>query len=60
MQSAQDLWQKHLTELEQQYRITNRILLVKSSAVLVVVILLFFLANTIPNVELELGEEGRG
>jgi len=56
MQSAMDLWQKNLSELEQKYRITNKILLAKSSIVLVVVILLFFLSNTIPNVELDLGK----
>ena len=56
MQSAMDLWQKNLSELEGKYRITNKILLAKSSIVLLVVILLFFLSNTIPNVELELGK----
>jgi len=56
MQSAMDLWQKNLSELERKYRITNKILLAKSSIVLVVVILLFFLSNTIPNVELDLGK----
>ena len=56
MQSAMDLWQKNLSELEGKYRITNKILLTKSSIVLLVVILLFFLSNTIPNVELELGK----
>ena len=56
MQSAMDLWQRNLSELEQKYRITNKILLAKSSIVLLVVILLFFLSNTIPNVELDLGK----
>lgn len=56
MQSAMDLWQKNLSELEGKYRITNKILLTKSSIVLLVVILLFFLSNTIPSVELELGK----
>lgn len=56
MQTALDLWQRNLAELEQKYRITNKVLLAKSSAVLLVVIILFFLSNTIPYMELELGE----
>lgn len=55
VQSAQDMWQKNLAQLEQQYRITNPLLLIKSASVLIVVILLFFLANVIPGVDLELG-----
>lgn len=58
MQSAQDLWQKNLAELESKYRITNRVLLVKSAVVLTVVILLFFLSNIIPSFHLDLGECG--
>ena len=56
MQSAQDLWQKNLAELESKYCITDKILLVKSSIVLLVVILLFFLSNLIPKIELDLGK----
>ena len=56
VQSAQDLWQKNLAQLEQQYRITDRLLLAKCSAVLLVVIFLFFLANVIPGINLELGQ----
>ena len=56
-QSAQDMWQKNLTELESRYRITNWVLLVKSTLVLMVVILMFFVSNLIPVVELDLGEQ---
>ena len=56
MQSAMDVWQRNLAELEGKYRITNKILLAKSSIVLLVVILLFFLSNVIPKVELDLGK----
>jgi Na+/H+ antiporter NhaD/arsenite permease-like protein len=55
VRSAQDMWQENLAELEQQYRITDLPLLLKSSAVLMVVILLFFLANVFPGIELDLG-----
>ncbi len=55
-QSALDMWQKNLTELESKYRITNRVLLIKSSVVLFVVIIMFFISNLLPNFELELGE----
>jgi Na+/H+ antiporter NhaD/arsenite permease-like protein len=55
VQSATDMWQTNLAQLEKQYRITDPVLLVKSASVLVVVILLFFLASVIPGVELELG-----
>lgn len=58
-QSAQDMWQKNLTELESRYRISNWVLLVKSTLVLGVVILMFFISNLIPNVELDLGETNR-
>ena len=54
--SSKDLWQKNLAELESKYRITNWVLLIKSTVVLVVVILMFFLSNIIPKVELELGK----
>lgn len=57
MHSSNDMWQKNLAELESKYRITNWVLLIKSSSVLVVVILLFFLSHTIPSVELEIGEQ---
>lgn len=57
--SSKDLWQKNLTELESKYRITNWLLLIKSTAVLVVVIFMFFMSNIIPKVELELGETQR-
>ena len=56
MHSSKDMWQKNLAELESKYRITDWVLLVKSSLVLLVVILMFFLSNLIPRVELELGE----
>lgn len=55
-QSALGMWQKNLAELESRYRITNRMLLVKSSVVLFVVIVMFFISNLLPNFELELGE----
>ena len=55
MKSAKEIWQKNLAVLESKYRITDKVLLAKSTAVLAVVILLFFLSNTIPKVELELG-----
>eukprot|EP00731_Ephydatia_muelleri_P031096 Em0022g610a len=48
-------WQKKLSELEENHRITDRILLVKSIAVLISVVILFFLSNVIPNYELGLG-----
>ena len=56
VQSAQDMWQNNLAQLEQQYSITDPSLLIRSVAVLLVVILLFFLASVIPGIELELGE----
>ena len=55
MHSSKDLWQKNLAELESKYKITNWILLTKSSAVLLVVIFMFFMSNIIPKVELDLG-----
>ncbi len=55
-QSVMDMWQKNLTELESKYRITNRVLLIKSTIVLFVVIVMFFISNLLPNFELELGE----
>ncbi len=55
-QSAQDMWQKNLEELESRYRITDRVLLVKSTVVLFVVIVMFFISNLLPGFELELGE----
>ena len=55
-QTSQDMWQKNLTELESKYRITNPVLLLKSSIVLFVVIILFFISNLLPGFELELGE----
>ena len=55
VQSAQDLWQKNLAQLERQYHISNPTLLVKSASVLLVVILLFFLADIIPSIDLQLG-----
>ena len=48
-------WQKKLSELEENHRITDMILLVKSIAVLISVVILFFLSNVIPNYELGLG-----
>ena len=48
-------WQKNLSELEQNYCITDKILLVKSIAVLVTVVILFFLSSIIPDFELGLG-----
>lgn len=56
MHSSKDLWQKNLSELESKYRITNWVLLMKSSVVLGVVIFMFFMSHVIPGVELELGE----
>lgn len=55
MHSSNDLWQKNLAELESKYRITDWILLIKSSAVLLVVIFMFFMSNILPKVELNLG-----
>ena len=54
--SSKDFWQKNLAELESKYRITNWLLLIKSSVVLMVVIFMFFMSNIIPKVELELGQ----
>ena len=56
MHTSKDMWQKNLTLFESKYRITDWVLLVKSSIVLVVVILMFFLSHTIPKVELGLGK----
>ena len=56
VRSAQDLWQRNLSELESKYHITNRVLLAKSSLVLLVAILLFFFSHTIPGIQLELGQ----
>ena len=56
MHSTKDIWKQNLAVLESKYRITDWVLLIKSSSVLVVVILLFFLSHTIPKVELGLGE----
>lgn len=55
MHSSKDMWQKNLAELESKYRITNWVLLIKSSSVLVVVIFMFFMSHTLPSVELHLG-----
>ena len=55
MHSSKDLWQKNLAELESKYRITDWILLIKSSAVLLVVIFMFFMSNILPKIELNLG-----
>ncbi len=55
-QSVLDMWEKNLAELESRYRITNRILLLKSCIVLFVVIIMFFISNLLPSFELELGE----
>ena len=54
-QSAVDLWKKNLADLEDRYRITDKILLLKSSIVLAAVIILFFSSHFIPFVELNLG-----
>ena len=39
-----------------QFKITDKVLLAKSSIVLAVVILSFFLLHTIPNVHIDLGK----
>jgi hypothetical protein len=54
--TSEDMWQKNLSELESKYRITDWVLLIKSTVVLVIVILMFFLSHIIPSVELEIGE----
>ena len=53
--SSMDLWRKNLEDLENRYKITDRILLIKSLVVLLVVIILFFFSHFIPFVELNLG-----
>lgn len=55
LRSSVDIWQKNLQELEGRYKITDKILLVKSIAVLSVVIVMFFFSHFIPNVEINLG-----
>ena len=54
--SNMDIWQKNLMELEERYKISDYLLLIKSFSVLVVIIFLFFFSHFIPNIELELGE----
>ena len=49
-----------MRELEGRYRITDRLLLVKSFVVLLVVIIFFFFSNLLPKIELELGKCGSG
>ena len=49
-----------MRELEGRYRITDRLLLVKSFVVLLVVIIFFFFSNLLPKIELELGKCGGG
>ena len=58
MRSTVDIWQKNLQELEGRFRITDKILLVKSFAVLIVVIVMFFFSHFIPGVEINLGNHG--
>lgn len=55
LKSAVDVWRKNLEELESRYRITDRVLLIKSLAVLSVVILMFFFSHFIPGIEVNLG-----
>ena len=57
LRSAADIWQKNLRELEDRYKITDKILLGKSFAVLIVVIIMFFFSHFIPGVKINLGKE---
>jgi hypothetical protein len=55
LRTAANHWRKNLAELENRYKITDRVLLVKSSIVLLVVIVIFFTSHFIPFIELNLG-----
>eukprot|EP00731_Ephydatia_muelleri_P031081 Em0022g595a len=52
---SSEVLHKTVTELEQKYYITDKILLVKSLIVMTVVVILFFLSNAIPNITVGVG-----
>ena len=52
---SSEVLHKTVTELEQKYYITDKILLVKSLIVMTVVVILFFLSNAIPNITMGVG-----